>query len=236
MALTLTLVHNDGVEARVSLAGDLDLTCSEWFQGALALLFFQQAPRIVVDVTGLRFCDVGGGRALASVEALMHGEGGELQIVGDGPAIRLLRMVAPSLAPEELAVADGSAPALAGGHAGEPAPPARRHLPTLRGLGPAGTRVRRPARAVVEAGSYAHPALRRAAELKAVTAQRLETLQRQGTTVCANAAEMHERLAVLHERLGTLHERRGGALPCDGSSHREMAEEFRRLRATFTPS
>ncbi|MGV9304035.1 STAS domain-containing protein [Nonomuraea sp. NPDC003727] len=206
MALSVTIVHKDGANALLALGGSLDRSSSSWLEGALASLIVQHVTVIAVDVRELDFCDVEGARLLARFQSLLRGDGGDLEIVGPGPAIRLLELLWPELF--------GAAPEA-------PPSPVPRHHPGWRRLGLPRARVR-------PAVMSRKRILLRAEALRAVAAEQLDLMRVQQAATCSGVAEMHERLAGLHERLG-------GALPCDGESHHGWAEEFRRRGAEFTP-
>jgi anti-sigma B factor antagonist len=77
----------------VALHGELDALSVPAFAGALNALADQGARSVTIDLTGLRFCNIGGLRAMTELAARLHADDGRVEIVA--PDI-LMRMLGPA--------------------------------------------------------------------------------------------------------------------------------------------
>lgn len=77
----------------VALAGELDLVSHKRVVGRLAEVLRRLGPDLVVDLTGVTFCDSRGLSALVRVANRARGDGGRVTLTGVPPRMaRLLRM------------------------------------------------------------------------------------------------------------------------------------------------
>ncbi|MDR8412823.1 STAS domain-containing protein [Nonomuraea sp. 3-1Str] len=82
--------RHSGVDV-VRLVGELDGHTLGRFAAALEPLLAAPRPRVVVDVTGLGFCDSGGLRELLGLQRRAESAGGALRLIGvHGSLARLL--------------------------------------------------------------------------------------------------------------------------------------------------
>jgi anti-anti-sigma factor len=79
--------------AVVHLAGELDLHGREQLRGALAALLDQGRYRIVVDLSGLSFCDSAGLGILVAARKRAAAHGGWLRLTTPTPPVRKLFVV-----------------------------------------------------------------------------------------------------------------------------------------------
>jgi anti-anti-sigma factor len=90
-ALTITIARRDGRSAVVAVRGEIDLHTSGELRGTLACLADAGHTHIVVDFSGVRFCDAAGLGALVAVNnRLRRRGGGGLSLVGVRPPQRKL--------------------------------------------------------------------------------------------------------------------------------------------------
>jgi anti-sigma B factor antagonist len=79
-------VTREGNDATVTLAGELDLSTAPDLQDALAELTGE--PRtVVVDLSGLEFCDSTGLAALLGAHKALSDNGGTLQLLAPNPML-----------------------------------------------------------------------------------------------------------------------------------------------------
>lgn len=92
--MTITVVRRDGASAVVAVRGEIDLhTCGE-LRGALTCLADAGHTRIVVDFSGVRFCDAAGFGALVAVNNRLRRHDGALSLVRVRPSQRkILRII-----------------------------------------------------------------------------------------------------------------------------------------------
>ena len=76
--------------AVLHLTGELDADTAVVLRDALDELVVRPKPRIVVDLSDLRFCDSMGLSALISAYLLATGAGGWLRLAGPNPFLRKL--------------------------------------------------------------------------------------------------------------------------------------------------
>ncbi|WP_030452303.1 STAS domain-containing protein [Herbidospora cretacea] len=214
MILSLAVVHEDRTDLGLALSGDIDGSWTEWLESSLACLLFRRFDRVTLDLGGVGFCDLDGARVLLRFKALVELDGATLRMTGGGPAVRLLGLLSGAPAVAE------TRPVTGGVNTPEPAV---RHLPLVRGARPgAESRPRRPfdvsGPAADPADPAVHPALRRAAELRAIMRDGVRTMRERAAANCADLADLHDRLARMHEFAGH-------ALDCD--SHQRKAAEYR---------
>lgn len=79
-------VRREGDDATVTLGGELDLSTAPDLQDALAEL--TDAPRrVVVDLSGLEFCDSTGLAALLGAHKTLSDNGGTLELLAPNPML-----------------------------------------------------------------------------------------------------------------------------------------------------
>jgi len=104
--------HDDGGVRVISVAGELDLGTAPQLCVRLDATRSGRSPRLLVDLTGLGFCDSTGLRALLGAAAEVRAHGGRFAIActPDGDVARLIEIVG---AGEWMAVHADAAAALA---------------------------------------------------------------------------------------------------------------------------
>lgn len=92
--MTVTVACRDGTSAVVAVCGELDLHSAGELRGALRSLADAGHTRVVVDFSGVRFCDAAGlGALVAGNNRLRERGGGALSLIGvRPPQARLLRI------------------------------------------------------------------------------------------------------------------------------------------------
>ncbi|MFA1540344.1 STAS domain-containing protein [Actinomadura monticuli] len=84
---------SQGGHAVVTATGELDLYTAPRLQAALAGLLREQATRIVVDMSGVEFCDSTGMNVLLSAMKRLKEQGGSLELAAPRPAVRRILQV-----------------------------------------------------------------------------------------------------------------------------------------------
>jgi anti-sigma B factor antagonist len=87
-AMTVTIARRDGRSAVVAVRGEIDLHSSGELRGALMCLADAGHTRIVVDFSGVRFCDAAGLGVLVAVNNRLRQRDGTLSLVGVRPPQR----------------------------------------------------------------------------------------------------------------------------------------------------
>jgi len=82
----------DAGNTLLSLHGELDALSVPAFAGALRALAERGARSVSIDLSDLRFCNVGGLRAMAELAARLHAVDGQVQILGPSILTRLLEL------------------------------------------------------------------------------------------------------------------------------------------------
>ena len=76
----------------LALAGELDVATTPMLDGYFSKLDAQSHPHVVVDVSGLTFCDCAGVNALVRALRLTCAAGGWVRLCGAGPDLaRIMR-------------------------------------------------------------------------------------------------------------------------------------------------
>jgi anti-anti-sigma factor len=76
----------------MSLSGELDALSVPVFTGALVALAEQGARVVTIDLVHLRFCNIGGLRAMAEVAARLNDVDGRVEIVAPSILTRMLEI------------------------------------------------------------------------------------------------------------------------------------------------
>jgi anti-sigma B factor antagonist len=76
--------------ARVRLTGELDLATVDQLLDTIERVRRRGRPDVVLDLTGLRFCDASGLRAFLSMHRQLRADGGGLTVTGARPVVRRL--------------------------------------------------------------------------------------------------------------------------------------------------
>ncbi len=84
---------SQGGHAVVTATGELDLYTAPRLQAALAGLLREQVTRIVVDLSGVEFCDSTGMNVLLSAMKRLKEQGGSLELAAPRPAVRRILQV-----------------------------------------------------------------------------------------------------------------------------------------------
>jgi anti-sigma B factor antagonist len=84
---------SQGGHAVVTATGELDLYTAPRLQAALAGLLREQATRIVVDMSGVEFCDSTGMNVLLSAMKRLKEQGGALELAAPRPAVQRILQV-----------------------------------------------------------------------------------------------------------------------------------------------
>ncbi|SNS11572.1 STAS domain-containing protein [Actinomadura mexicana] len=89
----VTSIDDDGGTAHVTARGELDIASSAAFGIELAGLVDERGPDVVVDVSGLTFCDARGLAALVAADELARRHGGAVTLIGPRPQMaKILRL------------------------------------------------------------------------------------------------------------------------------------------------
>lgn len=80
LSIEVHRLGRSGVQLRMS--GELDLSNAEELSRAVAGIGPESGGRVVLDVSGLRFCDAAGVAALLRAQQSVHGAGGHLEVRG----------------------------------------------------------------------------------------------------------------------------------------------------------
>jgi anti-sigma B factor antagonist len=84
---------SQGGHAVVTVTGELDLYTAPRLQTALAGLLRDQIDRVVVDMSGIDFCDSTGMNVLLSALKRLQERGGTLELAAPRPAVRRILQV-----------------------------------------------------------------------------------------------------------------------------------------------
>ncbi|MBX6766014.1 MAG: STAS domain-containing protein [Actinomadura rubrobrunea] len=84
---------SQGGNAVVTATGELDLYTAPRLQAALAGLLREQVDRIVVDLSGVEFCDSTGMNVLLAAMKRLKEQGGTLELAAPRPAVRRILQV-----------------------------------------------------------------------------------------------------------------------------------------------
>ncbi|GAA1527937.1 STAS domain-containing protein [Actinomadura kijaniata] len=84
---------SQGGHAVVTATGELDLYTAPRLQNALAVLLREEVDRIVVDLSGVEFCDSTGMNVLLSAMKRLKERGGSLELAAPRPAVRRILQV-----------------------------------------------------------------------------------------------------------------------------------------------
>lgn len=87
MALTFTS-HIDGHQAILSVAGEIDVATAPEFCYRIAVLIESDAPEIVVDMTGVAFCDSSVLSVLVVTRKRLRSEGRSLRVTNPSDRVR----------------------------------------------------------------------------------------------------------------------------------------------------
>src|SRR4051794_18173998 len=87
-AMTVNIARRDGTSALVTVCGEIDLHTAGELRGALMCLADAGHTRIVVDFSGVRFCDAAGIGVLVAVNNRLRQGKGTLSLVGVRPSQR----------------------------------------------------------------------------------------------------------------------------------------------------
>lgn len=91
--LVTSIADDDGGAARVTARGELDIASSAAFGIELARLIGERGPDVLVDVSGLTFCDARGLAALVAADELARRHGGAVTLTGPRPQMaKILRL------------------------------------------------------------------------------------------------------------------------------------------------
>ena len=84
---------SQGGHAVVTASGELDLYTAPQLQTALAALLREHVDRVVVDLSGIEFCDSTGMNVLLSAMKRLKEQGGTLELAAPRPAVRRILQV-----------------------------------------------------------------------------------------------------------------------------------------------
>ncbi|HEV7932118.1 MAG TPA: STAS domain-containing protein [Actinomadura sp.] len=84
---------SQGGHAVVTASGELDLYTAPRLQTALASLLRERVDRVVVDLSGIEFCDSTGMNVLLSAMKRIKEQGGTLELAAPRPAVRRILQV-----------------------------------------------------------------------------------------------------------------------------------------------
>jgi anti-sigma B factor antagonist len=84
---------SQGGHAVVTASGELDLYTAPRLQTALAALLREPVDRVVVDLSGVEFCDSTGMNVLLSAMKRAREHGGGLELASPRPAVRKILQV-----------------------------------------------------------------------------------------------------------------------------------------------
>lgn len=85
-------VGYDGAHVMLWLRGELDALSGPLFAGALDAIANQGALVVAIDLSRLRFCNIGGLRAMAELAARLNGVGGRVEIIAPPLLTRMLEL------------------------------------------------------------------------------------------------------------------------------------------------
>lgn len=84
---------SQGGHAVVTATGELDLYTAPRLQTALAELLRERADRVVVDLSGVEFCDSTGMNVLLAAMKRLKEQGGTLELAAPRPAVKRILQV-----------------------------------------------------------------------------------------------------------------------------------------------
>lgn len=84
---------SQGGHAVVTAVGELDLYTAPRLQAALAELLRGQVDRLVVDLSGVEFCDSTGMNVLLAAMKRLKEQGGTLELAAPRPAVKRILQV-----------------------------------------------------------------------------------------------------------------------------------------------
>lgn len=84
---------SQGGHAVVTATGELDLYTAPRLQAALAALLREEIDRIVVDMSGVEFCDSTGMNVLLAAMKRLREQGGALELAAPRPAVKRILQV-----------------------------------------------------------------------------------------------------------------------------------------------
>ncbi len=84
---------SQGGHAVVTATGELDLYTAPRLQAALAGLLREEVTRVVVDLSGVEFCDSTGMNVLLSAMKRLKEQGGALELAAPRPAVQRILQV-----------------------------------------------------------------------------------------------------------------------------------------------
>ncbi|WP_018654332.1 STAS domain-containing protein [Actinomadura flavalba] len=84
---------SQGDHAVVTATGELDLYTAPRLQAALASLLRDEADHIVVDLSGVEFCDSTGMNVLLSAMKRVQGKGGSFELAAPRTSVRRILQV-----------------------------------------------------------------------------------------------------------------------------------------------
>lgn len=84
---------SQGDHTVVTATGELDLYTAPRLQTALASLLRSRADRVVVDLSGVEFCDSTGMNVLLAAMKRLKEQGGSFELAGPRPAVRRILQV-----------------------------------------------------------------------------------------------------------------------------------------------
>ncbi|MFD1537679.1 STAS domain-containing protein [Nonomuraea guangzhouensis] len=135
MFLSVRLTTVSATVVVLHLTGELDSTTAPVLAATLEPLTESPVEQVIVAAGDLWFCDLTGIDELAATHRALHAKGGGLAIAEAGSSLRrLIELVSEhSRAPIRVYTTLSEALTGAGVNLDDPSPPARRHLPRLRG-------------------------------------------------------------------------------------------------------
>lgn len=84
---------SQGGHAVVTATGELDLYTAPRLQAALAGLLREQVDRVVVDLSGVEFCDSTGMNVLLAAMKRLKEQGGTFELAAPRPAVKRILQV-----------------------------------------------------------------------------------------------------------------------------------------------
>lgn len=84
---------SQGGHAVVTVDGELDLYTAPRLQAVLASLLRERVDRVVVDLSGIEFCDSTGMNVLLSAMKRIREQGGTLELAAPRPAVRRILQI-----------------------------------------------------------------------------------------------------------------------------------------------
>ena len=81
-----------GAHTLLSLRGELDALSVPAFAGVLNTLVERGARSVTIELSELRFCDIGGLRAMAELAARLHAVDGSVEVLAPSILLRMLEL------------------------------------------------------------------------------------------------------------------------------------------------